>query len=200
MCRYRLFDFEEAVMNYKIWCSFMFLFGILLSGCTPKIEEVRDIRQPNSAILGKLLQRSDLNSGWVWLIDSRSQNQETPKSENHGMVEKALQSLSGFYREDHYITIHHSLERYSVISNMYLSDIANNTGPNTFNLEFEKFGENQISRCIIESKTEVCDIENVYGDLLSRVTIISSDKLDNVTIVQLVNLVLEKIDSRMRLR
>jgi hypothetical protein len=195
------------VILYRIFLSLISVMGcIFFIACSKQLEVTEEIENPDSPLLTILMKESDFSSDWQWLAKYTHQKSENPTFENSYIVERASQSLAGFYgSQKHYIKIVHFVrlrEEPVSIASINLSDDSFFPKGQLFTINIIPLEYPLKYKCVREiAKKEftstMCQLVVGYEHFISEIVIYTSTEVDTQIIETIINEVLIGIAGRL---
>jgi hypothetical protein len=175
------------------------ILAIGLIACGANQDE-KHVTNPFSPLLKVLVKESDFTNDWDWIGSSLGQFPDAPSQENGQLAEWATSSLQGSYGKERYeMNFFHILHRYNRA--VTLADIDNSTFPQdgkgeTVDLALNSLGNQRSVKCIKLSHILECQVAGVYKNVVSIFRIWAPPDMQEELIVNILNPVLQKVDSR----
>jgi hypothetical protein len=179
---------------------------LVSAACQPPIKRTREVENDSSSLLGGLIQETDLSGEWRWIRESTFQHAKAPTPQNQQMLESAMRILSGdFGVENYYFTIVHGLERYPQNPpNPQVAEFQSALGltnTKTLSLNLAPRGEPSAAKCWGSSNPDgetVCNIVTSYPYLLSNVVVYAPAAINDDSLREVLNQVLNQSDQRIK--
>ena len=176
------------------------ILAIGLIACGTNQDE-KHVTNPFSPMLKVLVKESDFTNDWDWIGNSLGQFPDAPSQENGQLAEWATSSLQGLYGKERYeMNFFHILHRYNRA--ITLADIDTSAFPQdgndaeTVDLALNSLGNQGSVKCIKTSHILECQVAGVYKNVVSIFRIWASPDMQEELIVNILNPVLQEIDSR----
>ena len=176
------------------------ILSIGLIACSANPVE-KHVINPFSPMLKVLVKESDFTENWEWIGGTLGQFPDAPSQENGQLAEWATSSLQGVYGQERYeMNFFHILHRYNRA--VTLEDIDYSAFPQdgndaeTVDLALNSLGNQGSVKCLKTSHILECQVAGVYKNVVSIFRIWAPPDMQEELIVNILNPVLQEIDSR----